>query len=266
MKLNSYNDLYIKKWSTLASAFLNPKDPLLSSHFLELRRDAARMRDWETVRECDYYHAHLTKNKHQLLRVHFGTPFLLYRERLVAENSWLVPDLRKEYLLKSSIDSESSKILDLKSGRINDEATAMRPGMILHRLVHRLFSDLYRPLSIGEVFYISSPDQYFDPNSAPLRAHQVIHRIRKWTDKLGLALIITERDGYYRARLGAGLSVRYSTEEPQGASSQEAIYIEKLKEHFAKDFFLLLKPWKSSKFLSLRPIAFWPVLRKRDPS
>ncbi len=236
-RLISYNDLYIKKWHTLVTAFQNPNDPQLSSRFLELRHDAAKMRDWETIRECDYYHGHLTRNKKQLLRVFFGTPFALYRKRILIENPWLEAEIETEYIFKASRQASPTKLLDLKTGKINGEPTAIRPGMILHRLIYRLFSDLFRPLSIGEVFYIASPNQFFDPNSAPLRAHQVIHRLRKWIKKLDLDLDVSERDGYYRARLKEGLAVRYSPEQPAGTPSSESIYIEKLKDHFAKTIF-----------------------------
>lgn len=71
--------LYVQKW--LAVIALSERTDNSSLKFIhEVRQQAQLLRNWETIRDCDFHVARLTNNTEMLDRIYLGTPFKRYRE------------------------------------------------------------------------------------------------------------------------------------------------------------------------------------------
>jgi hypothetical protein len=57
------------------------------------------------------------------------------------------------------------------------EFSARHP--LLVRLLESLATDLYRPHRLPHLFSNLYPGEFFNPHSAPLKIHQLIHRLRQ---------------------------------------------------------------------------------------
>ena len=74
----------------------------------------------------------------------------------------------------------------------------MKVGQIPFRLLQSLCDDFHRPFRLGTLHHRLYPGEYFNPQSAALRVHRAVYRLRELLERFEIPLKITEHSGQYR--------------------------------------------------------------------
>lgn len=100
-----------------------------------------------------------------------------------------------------------------------------------------LIEDFYHPKRVGTLHSELFPDSYFNPVSSPNRIYQVISRLRQWAEGTNVPLSIKEDNGYYWARVLAGLGVLVREEKTLASEvSPNQTLINRLQEQRIEEF------------------------------
>jgi hypothetical protein len=198
--LSSADDLLIEKWRAVAAFRRDPDVPEAAERLFALRRRAEAARDWETVRDCDFYRASLWRESDLMAHVYFGTAHRPFRRRVLrASGEWFT--IPSRYVWRSAAtaggDGEA-RVFDLVTGRFQEGPVGLRPGLKLMRLFRFLASDFYRSFQLGSAFAHLYPGEYFDVDSSPARVRRTVDRLRGWLAETGLNINIICDEGRFR--------------------------------------------------------------------
>ena len=211
-------DFFIAKWNAFIDLKIDPASELARAGVRNIRSQAAGLRHYETVRECDRALAVAAHDKELYLKVYYGTPFLAYRRTLLlSASSWF--QIPPDFVFGDKL----GKIFDLKKATSLDGSLELKPGQTVHRCLMALASDLYKPLFLGHVHAKIFPDEYFNPVSSVGRVANVVNRLRTWISEHELPLVLDVSDRMYRLEIakGAGLGLRYSEDAVVGQDKEE---------------------------------------------
>jgi hypothetical protein len=181
------HDAYLmQKWEAIATAFESASTAPLSA----FRPRAQEHKDWETVRELDRYELEILFDAEKFHHLLFGTPFAAYRDYVLArlKRKWNEDSYR--------LGATEAPAFILHTGEFKNHQAAA-PSKMVHQLLAALLRDFYRPWSIGALFSELFPDEHFDVFSSPNRVHQLLWRLRKWTEANHLPLELIENNGLY---------------------------------------------------------------------
>lgn len=196
--------LYLKKWQAVYKSQFDKKAG--KSALFEVRHEALKLKRWETVRDCDLHIALIHKNETFLKRLLFATPFESYRTKILRHlpSHIEIPSSFEFRMLPDEIKIDGSGArnknveltIDLAKGKLGNKK--LKVGLLHHRLLSLLCKDLYRPHSVGSLFYGLFPEEYFNPNSSPNRIYQAVKGLREYFIEEELCLDIDEENGQYR--------------------------------------------------------------------
>lgn len=218
--------LIVDKWAAVVDLKRKGKSAL--SGLLEVRNRALSLREWETVRNCDFHRATVLKDKALFERVYFGTPFPSLRETLFRSfgEGAVVPSTYDLVSEDHSPILESVDLGEVENGRIR--GLSLKPGNTVHRLLGILLSDFYKPFRTVPLHEQLFPGEFYNPDSSPQRVQKTIRRLRlSFTDRLfGI-----EHVGHgYRLVLRRGISMRIHSDV--APKSREEAWIRALLETF----------------------------------
>jgi hypothetical protein len=189
--------LFVKKWRVILTLMQSKTSPQVVESLQILKAEARHSKDWEVIRECDFYQALATEDTALYQQVFEGTPYLGYRKkmqdysklRFLPQNTylWKVP-LKSGALQLPSLHFDLSKGFSLKVGEENIETLTSYPK--LHQLFQVLCRDFYRPIPIGEAFYFLYPDEYYVWDNSPNRVLRLVKRLRRWLNSQNIPLSI----------------------------------------------------------------------------
>lgn len=228
------DDFFIRKWTVLLNLHRLGRESGAVAHWAELeriRKEAETRRDWETLRECDYYRALFTRDVDLALRVYFGTPIPSYRKRMEkSAEEWLrVPD---SYAWSPS-GGVAGREFDLHSGVDSDDSVRMKTGQIMHRYLSFLASDFYRPFQKGYLFAHLYPGEYYDPETSTARLKMVTVKLRKWFEANRIPLRVESEEGAYRLTAEEAYALRVR-KDPLGAEAdveeEQEAWLKRLRE------------------------------------
>lgn len=200
--LQGVERIFFKKWKAVLLSLSQPQHA--KNELFEVREEAIALGRWELVRDIDFYIATAKKSEIYFWRLYFATPFESYRKLILEKfrpktemplsfNFHFLPD----DLQNQGFGERAEKpalIIDLEKGQIGDKV--LSSGLLLHRLLCALVSDLYRPHAVGSLYQNLFPHQYFNPQSSPNRIHQAVKSLRAILKKYNLE--IEETQGRYR--------------------------------------------------------------------
>jgi len=197
----TFDYLYLKKWqliNAIESKRMGSK-PLLELALL--KKYAYNLKDYESVRECDYYISLYSNNKNLHTYCYVGSPFLHYRKKfkseLIEEKAFVKFNSEKS---RYEFKSEQDKIFDIDlliSDYVSTNKTQLKKSKNLSILLQSLTNDFYRPKTIHRLFTDLFPDQYWNPQSSPNLIRQLIFRFRSWANANHTNLKITENSKNY---------------------------------------------------------------------
>jgi hypothetical protein len=205
---NSHHDslLFTLKWKAVLGLKTSQKKSY--DEIKEVQLQARKMKLWETVRDCDRHIAIDSQNAHLLNRLYHGTPFTHFRDLLLREFSR--PGKLQEYFdwVGGRKNEPIRKVVDLGDWSGEGDAGQLTPGQLSHALISVLAADLYSPKKMGSLFGALFPNEYFNPVTSPEKVYKVVQRARTWFLEKDLPMVIDQAHGYYRLRLGEGISMR----------------------------------------------------------
>jgi tetratricopeptide (TPR) repeat protein len=183
----SQYSLFVKKWRLILNLLQSHSSLQFIEPLQSLKAEAYKNRDWEVIRECDFYQALATKDTALYQQVFEGTSYLGYRKKMRRFSGlrsipkkfypWKVP-------LKLGTNQPPPLRFDLArgqtSGSISNSFDSLTTLPKLHQLLQVLCRDFYKPVPIGEVFCFLYPDEYYSWDNSPIRILQLVKRLRNW--------------------------------------------------------------------------------------
>ena len=173
----------VQKWSGILEALISQSPDKL----LELRQKAIAMSNWESVRDFDFFHTMLDPQSRWANFAYYGTPFRSFRLKLEDIRSF-----PKEQVVEQK---------DHAPDKFDPWFVKNGDGGLAHRCMNLLLRDFYRPTSLGEIFALIHPDQYFDFEASLGRVRQMVSRLNTWIKRSQAPLRLEEHQGSYSLRI-----------------------------------------------------------------
>ena len=218
--LSGHRDIYslfIRKWEAIAS-MLSTSPRSSAQLFQSVREDAARLRHFDTIRECDFHQAAHFHDHNVLAHVYFGTPYPSYRNRVIEAGF----DPRKWSGYEWRIGRPTKRTHSLR---------AFKQGQLLHRLMRSLCSDFYAPRRLAQIHADLFPGRFYNPFTSPNVVHQGIRRLRHWLRENHWPVVLQESSSFYRLEGASGIRITIQQEEIDGRT--EDLLLAELPEQFS---------------------------------
>lgn len=245
--------LLIERWNAILKT-LETKD---ASHVENFRKKAIRAREWESLRDLDFFALQVNFNETTYRHLIVGTPFAEFRER-IHHQLQKSPD-GTSLLLGSS----SAPRFVVATGEVQGLQTSA-PGNTVHQLIAVLLSDLYRPWSVGSIFNELFPQEHFDVNASPNRVHQLLWRLRRWFESNNIPVTINEFDGNYRLEIQGDFAFELPAHKIE--LDEQEIYMRKLNSLFGKQVTFSSRDVQAKLGISsssFKRLASWAIENKR---
>lgn len=171
--------LYVNKWRSLARIGLSPRDQVAHEALLKVKADATELKNWETIRDCDFHLARLNNDQELMQRILLGTPYAGYRNRVESLFGITVHD-RKHLEYSPSEATRKPERIGLDLNRITENSFLASTSW---PLIQVMTKDIYRPPRMGVVFSGLYGKEYFDPNTSPQRVRNSVFRFNDWAQQ-----------------------------------------------------------------------------------
>jgi hypothetical protein len=265
-------ELLAKKWHAVIHLFQNPNELKALQDLRLLRDEAIKARDWETVRDFEFYEAFSRRDDDLFLRLYHGTPYTSYRKRIkkIYQPEMQIPKMVDWIFTgpeiaqtKTKPEAKNLRVFDLSKGCELGGGAALTKQPMLFRLLQFLTKDFYRPMPLGAVFSHLYPKEKFNPESSPNRTYMVAKRLRGWFEEQGIPLDVEVDNELFRLKALEPYVLRISFQN-FNVSQNEALF-ESAEKFFGSQRFsavqlaegLGLPPSRVQKFLT------WAVQRRK---
>ena len=176
--------LFVQKWMVLCwcmKAQSESEKLTELQKFKALQDQALNLRHWNTLRECDFLTAIVTKDENLLKKIIMGTPSEFYRQRARKLSGTSLHAIGQYlfYIGKPKTDQSATAVFDPYKAK-DDSKEALFKKPILLNLFDALTQDFYQPSTIGRLFQKIYPDEKFNPFSSPARVLQILRRLNAW--------------------------------------------------------------------------------------
>lgn len=238
--------LWSEKWMAVAELMSGSKD---FSQIQKIKEKSIRLKDYETLRECDLFIGHFSQDPQLIKRVYFGSSYRGYRSRI---SELVSKDLLEEALqdpvvpispkfdigygkpAEKTPNDTLSDTLELFSGSFQNSHKNFEFASQNHQLVFACASDLYRPFSIAGIFSLLFSEEYYNPYVSPQRVHQAKSRLKRWALENKVDLSLDFQFGSYKLNSDS-VSVKF--EQPITIGETNDLILEKLKKTFPRGEF-----------------------------
>jgi tetratricopeptide (TPR) repeat protein len=223
----------VRKWMAILELRrqMNRSEGLNSSlpGLQEVRREAEKRGDWESMRDCDFHRAIAKRDTDLYWHVYYGTPYRDYRQRMEREKWNDFGPEPKDYIWHLGAGRRSrARVFDLELGRETGSRVEIRGGGLPHRLLDIFCRDFYRPGRIAGLSSSLFEGEYFHPVATPDRVHKILRRLRSWFSESGVPLAIREVDGNYSLAAIATYGIR--KRESASTISHEDVLLDRLAQ------------------------------------
>lgn len=217
----------------------------LSKAFVKVRKSAAALSEWNTVRELDIFRAIACNDQEKIISLYYGTSFQQLRDRI--EFLWGKP-VPKFQVYDRNIGLGKTKkndIFDVAMGNDLNTGARLKPGQVLHRLLQTLSSEAHYPFSTTKLFSRVFRDLKFNPVTSPQQIYGAIRRLDKWFKQNKIPLFVDSNRQGYRLRSSRGYILRIKN--PGITVTRADEFVSRLKELGLKDGFSLKLVLKNLK-------------------
>ena len=139
------------RWQIVLNYVEDNNQEQLQRSLYKLHDDCIKNKHYEIARTCDFYLVKYTKNVELAKKVFFGTPYKTIRDYILNFFPEIGEQQTYEYLISHQHSNEVVGTLDINQGLINGKPSFENQPINL-KLLQTLFSDLYRPFSVYELF------------------------------------------------------------------------------------------------------------------
>ena len=237
---NTYR-YYAEKWLMLNQVF-NLKSPYAKniSYLEEFKNRALIAKQWEVVRDCDFFKCYLSNDEDLLFKIYFGTRFKYYNQRILKYFGFYA-NVPKQFNLTVGPITKDSQLVNLKLPLIFDRgqgAFSDNFQQILDKLPLKLFqlltSDIYQPFHLGEIFSVIYENEYFNPHTSPQKLSRLIFRLRDVLEKNNLPIRVLLYNKQVRLSYLEPVIFKIKKNEKKITFLDEYI---KIKDHFPEHYF-----------------------------
>jgi tetratricopeptide (TPR) repeat protein len=208
---SSIDQLFVVKWRAILNALQNNDVSDLNA----ARKAALEQSHFETLRDLDFYELKVKFSESIYGRLYCGTPFVAYRSKLLREFSAHNPP-------QSYIFGEPGKpVLDIDSMAFESGESVLEITPQLQQTFKAVWSDLYRPRSVGSLFEKIFTGEYFDINSSPNRVHRLVARLRAWLKIHDVAVSVEFENGGFVGHLEQGIQLQIRPQNSEGDSNRQ---------------------------------------------
>lgn len=192
---NGHTSLFIEKWKLVAEIQGGEFNP---DSISTLKKKIRSQGHWESLRDLDYHLAVATKNQNLTNVVFFGSPHTDFKKR-ISEST----PLSQSYLFMPHKNEKVTAILD----PFDTQMPLAAFGLIQHRLLLILISDIYRPQTVYSLFDALFPEDIYDPASSPKRVYALIQKLQKSLKEIcwPFELQATTKGYRFRAKPGGAI-------------------------------------------------------------
>jgi tetratricopeptide (TPR) repeat protein len=220
--------LYVKKWNSILDLTENPKN---SSPLLKVRAEAQSLRNWETLRDCDYHLAWITQNQELLNRVYWGTPYKSFRQRLEGTPNVQISASKKLEFLPDDLLQNPQHI----AWDIQGTSRLSKSGVTVSALVQTLMKDIYKPPRMGLIFSALYPKEHFNPFTSAPRVRNTVFRFNEWTAEEGIPFKLVIERGDFRLYGSTGSGIR--TISSLGTKTKSNLQLREFRKQFGSKSF-----------------------------
>ena len=211
--------LYVRKWRAIAEIGISNQNQTALNNLALVKQEAVQLRNWETIRDCDFHLARLTNNQELQQRILLGTPYKGYHDRIQSIfNVSLQTSRDLKYCPGNPLSQIQSIGLDLNQVSENSFFTSSS-----WPLIQLMTKDIYRPPRMGLVFSGLYKDEYFDPFTSPQRVRNSVFRFNEWAEACDNKFRIKVLNGDFILSGPEGVSVACTQNSRPLASWQAAL-------------------------------------------
>ena len=178
-------NLYIEKWTHICKILLKP-EYLSSEALAQFKTQVENQGQWEILRELDRFEAIKNKDQKKLCKLYFGSPSINYKKFVETEFNWQSPD---SFQYEIGNQSKGRVHFEVSTGFIkNSNHQKIKCSKLFLKIIHSLSLDLYKPITVGNLFEMIYNKEHFDPDHSTHKTYQVMARFQSWARKNKLAL------------------------------------------------------------------------------
>jgi len=206
---------YLKKWQAILNLLKSKGDKNSVIQIKKIQHEAGLLKNWETIRECDFYLSYIHRNDELFNQVYLGTPYVQYRKRVseIYKPNFQIPTSIKWTMNNPHSNNSYEYELDVNKGKLTSQVSGMKVGQVMHKSLFLLTRDFYKPIQVGELFSQLFQDDHFNPTTSPERVFKAIGRLRNWLKENNIPIKILRTKGEYRLSGGGNCCLIISTEE-----------------------------------------------------
>lgn len=168
--------LYVNKWRALAQLGIDAHDPVALQALIKVKTEATALKNWETIRDCDFHLARLSGNDELMQRILLGTPYQGYHDRM--ESLFGIAVSGSKNLIYCPTQAElNPRCIGLNGNEIAENSFLNSTSWPLLQIMTK---DIYRPPRMGVIFNSLYKNEYFDPFTSPQRVRNSIFRFNDW--------------------------------------------------------------------------------------
>ncbi|MCB0366965.1 MAG: hypothetical protein H6624_02640 [Bdellovibrionaceae bacterium] len=246
---------FVKKWRVLLDLKTSQSPQKNLASLRALRREATKIKHWESVRDCDFYLQEFSGKSDLFDHLYFGTPYLDFRKRLHRAFPGHGPTPQHYIWHPGRLLTHESSYIDLHTGEDPSREIRLKPAQLHHRLLMVLSQDFYRTFGVGNLFGHLFANEYYNPLTSPDRVHKAIQRFRQWCKEAQIPLDINEDHGQYRLTTSGPIGVR--VEANKRIYSATEVQLQRLKEKWRSHPF---STSQAGQLLDLSPAAIRKLL------
>ncbi len=185
---------YIRKWRAIWKLLTIPPSRQSRESLDKIKTEAAQIRRYETIRDCDRFLAIATRDKELFLKLFFGTPYTGFRKWLIHDFGEPSISIPESYLRVFPGKSKLTKVLDISSLPLGNNS-GLKCGDLRHRLLTVLASDFYQRFRVPCLHSHLYPGDYYNLETSPNRVHRVMERLRYYLREAKLPLVVNHEAG-----------------------------------------------------------------------
>jgi tetratricopeptide (TPR) repeat protein len=200
--------LYVNKWEAVAELALNPGSLENQQKLMNIKHQAKTLRNWETMRDCDFQLARFTQNSKLMQRTLWGTPFPDYHDRVRILYGYEIQS-EKDFLF---VPEENENLSGSTSVDLIQPADVLIQQTQCLNLLRVLTRDFYKPPRFGVLHAELHPAEYYNPFTSAQGIRNTILRLNKLNGKMqnGLVVKVEGGDVFLHSLQGKALRIQNS--------------------------------------------------------
>jgi hypothetical protein len=234
---SSRYEMLLKKWNSIVKLMQSPNNSSALEDFLHLKNESFKARNWETLRDLEFYQALALRDDGLFIKLYHGTPYSSFRKRIkhLYAPTFIIPNSLVWDVNFLAPTETRFKTFDLSKGCETDGANAMTDTPLLFNLLKILTKDFYRPVHIGSLIALLYEGEHYNPISSPEKALQAIKRLRKWFTDHDVPLDIEASETTFKLVANSKYGLRLSYR--QQPLTKHTSTLERLVNHFIDQAF-----------------------------